>query len=136
MLLGATEAAKIDFGNVLTLSPEEFVHSLVFAVAECISEDAPADEFIQWQRTILSVPCTFKHLDTVTDSQTTSGKGPPLRRSRSRHRSRSRRRSRSTGAHAAACIARTGAVSQILIIIHGIVEASYLVSRRLHGFSQ
>jgi len=58
-------ADSMPIGDVVDLSPEELKHAVLFKVAQRIKENAPESELVEWRRTLLSAPCTFKRVDTA-----------------------------------------------------------------------
>ena len=56
--------ANIPRGSVLQVSPNEMQHALLFRVMNRLEEGCDEAEAQMWLRTLLSVPCIFKKLDS------------------------------------------------------------------------
>ena len=54
-------------GSLLRVTPDEITHAVVLAVAKRIRSEAPKEELDQWRRMLLSVPCTFRRLDSMDE---------------------------------------------------------------------
>ena len=54
-------------GDLLRITPDEITHALLLGVATRIRAGAKAGELQQWRRMLLSVPCTFRRLDSEDD---------------------------------------------------------------------
>ena len=56
--------ADLPRGSCVHISPDEWVHAVIFKVAAVISSGVAAEELEQWRQTLLSVPAVFVRIDS------------------------------------------------------------------------